>query len=116
MEYLEANLDWLKAKLDAHKGKLILFDCPGQAELYTHHNSMQKIVAQLQQWHFRVAAVHLVDAHHCCDASKFIAILLLSLSTMMHLELPHVNILSKIDLIQSYGQLGSVRIFVYCDN
>jgi len=29
-----------------------------------------------------------------------------SLSTMIRLELPHVNVLSKIDLIESYGKLN----------
>jgi len=53
----------------------------------------------------RLAAVHLVDAHLCTDPAKYISALLLSLSTMLHLELPHVNILSKIDLIEQYGKL-----------
>ncbi len=37
---------------------------------------------------------------------RYISALLLSLSTMLHLELPHVNVLSKIDLIRQYGRLG----------
>ncbi|RHY35245.1 hypothetical protein DYB32_000304, partial [Aphanomyces invadans] len=50
-------------------------------------------------------AVHLVDAHHCTDSAKFISVVLLSLSSMVRLELPHINVLSKMDLIQQYGQL-----------
>ena len=46
-----------------------------------------------------------MDAHLCSDPSKYISALLVSLSTMLHLELPHVNLLSKIDLIQQYGKL-----------
>jgi hypothetical protein len=135
MEFLEKNLDWLKGKLDAVQGQFLLFDCPGQAELYTHHTSVQNILAQLQKWKysvrssnkprilliksdsidqyhfsfalFQIATVHLIDAHHCCDASKFISVLLLSLSTMVHLGMPHVNILSKIDLVHQYGKLGA---------
>ena len=53
----------------------------------------------------RLAAVELVDAHLCSDASKFLAALLLSLSSMMHLELPHINVLSKADLVETYGEL-----------
>ena len=53
----------------------------------------------------RLAAVHLVDAHLCSDPAKYLSALLLSLSVMLHLELPHVNLLSKIDLIEQYGQL-----------
>ena len=40
------------------------------------------------------------------DASKFISVLLTSLSTMLQIELPHVNILSKADLIEKYGKLA----------
>ncbi len=49
--------------------------------------------------------MELVDAHLCSDAGKFLAALLLSLSSMMHLELPHVNVLSKADLVEAYGEL-----------
>ena len=54
----------------------------------------------------RLAVVHLVDAHLCTDASKYMSALLLSLSSMLHLEMPHVNVLSKMDMIQSYGPLA----------
>lgn len=40
------------------------------------------------------------------DAPRYISALLLSLSTMLHLELPHVNVLSKVDLVPQYGELG----------
>jgi len=39
------------------------------------------------------------------DASKYISVLMLSLRAMLHLELPHVNVLSKIDLLKQYGEL-----------
>lgn len=39
------------------------------------------------------------------DASKYISVLLLSLRTMLQLELPHLNVLSKMDLITQYGDL-----------
>lgn len=47
----------------------------------------------------------MVDAHHCADASKFIAVLLMSATMMLQLELPAVNVLSKVDLIEQYGSL-----------
>jgi hypothetical protein len=48
-------------------------------------------------------AVHLVDASHCGDPAKFIAAALLSLTAMIRLELPHVNVLSKVDLLAQQG-------------
>ncbi|KAM9268047.1 GPN-loop GTPase 2 isoform 1-T3 [Morus bassanus] len=106
MEYLEANFDWLQEKLAAFRGHYYLFDCPGQVELYTHHEALKNVFAQLAKWNFRLAAVHLVDSHYCTDPGKFISVLCTSLSTMLHVELPHVNILSKMDLIEQYGKLA----------
>lgn len=34
---------------------------------------------------------------------------MLSLRAMLHLELPHINVLSKVDLIKQYGDLGTIR-------
>ncbi|KAF4088004.1 hypothetical protein AMELA_G00077820 [Ameiurus melas] len=106
MEYLEANLDWLEAKLKQHHDCYFLFDCPGQVELYTHHSAVRNIFAQLSKWNFRLTAVHLVDSHYCADPAKFISVLCTSLSTMLQVELPHVNVLSKMDLIEQYGKLA----------
>lgn len=106
MEYLEANLDWLRDKLVSLKGHYFLFDCPGQVELCTHHSALKNVFAQLAKWGFRLAAVHLVDSHYCTDPGKFISVLCTTLSTMLHVELPHVNVLSKMDLIEQYGKLA----------
>ncbi|NXP58029.1 GPN2 GTPase, partial [Chloropsis cyanopogon] len=106
MEYLEANADWLRDRLRALRGHYLLFDCPGQVELYTHHGALKNVFAQLAKWDFRLAAVHLVDSHYCTDPGKFISVLCTSLSTMLHVELPHVNVLSKMDLIEQYGKLA----------
>ncbi|KAM4873126.1 GPN-loop GTPase 2 [Thomomys bottae] len=106
MEYLEANLDWLRAKLEPLRGHYLLFDCPGQVELCTHHGALRNIFSQMAQWDLRLTAVHLVDSHYCTDPAKFISVLCTSLATMLHVELPHVNLLSKMDLIEHYGKLA----------
>lgn len=43
--------------------------------------------------------MNVVDGHNCLDPYKFIASVLSSLSTMLLLELPHINVLSKLDLV-----------------
>ncbi|KAI8922715.1 hypothetical protein BC831DRAFT_474809 [Entophlyctis helioformis] len=107
IEYLEANMDWLMGRLAEHKDKYILFDCPGQVELFTHHNAIKSIIDRLaKEADYRLCAVHLVDAHYCVDPSKYVAMLLVSLKTMIQLELPHINVLSKVDLMESYGKLA----------
>uniref|UniRef100_A0A8C5LIR0 GPN-loop GTPase 2 n=1 Tax=Leptobrachium leishanense TaxID=445787 RepID=A0A8C5LIR0_9ANUR len=106
MEYLQTNLDWLQSRLQSMRGTYFLFDCPGQVELYTHHPALPSILRRLGEWGLRLCAVHLVDSHYCTDPAKFISVLCTSLSTMLHVELPHVNILSKMDLIEQYGRLA----------
>lgn len=102
IEYLEANLDWLQTKLkDISSDTYILIDCPGQVELYTHHTAIRNILHSLQREDFRLAAVHLIDGIYCTDPSKYIAILLTSLTAMINVEMPHVNVLSKFDLVDS---------------
>lgn len=103
MEFLENNLDWLQSALKAHEGHYFLFDFPGQVELFTSHNSVRNIVAAMQKFPMQLCAVNLVDSHYCSDGMKFISVLLMSLSCMIKLELPHVNVLSKIDLLEAMG-------------
>ncbi|GAA5972909.1 hypothetical protein JCM11641_003998 [Rhodosporidiobolus odoratus] len=84
----------------------VVFDTPGQVELSTDHGSLKRITQHLQKkLAFRLAAVHLMDASHILDASKYVAILLLALRTMLQLELPHINVLSKVDLLGQSGDL-----------
>jgi GPN-loop GTPase len=126
MEYLDANYDWLEDRLkELGKDAYVLFDLPGQVELSTNHNSLKRIIEKLGksgfrvrdpstfprtrslvQWRIQLAAVHLCDSHYITDAAKYVSVLLLSLRAMLHLELPHINVLSKIDLLTQYGDLG----------
>jgi GTPase SAR1 family protein len=85
IEFLEANLDWLIDALERLKDCYVLIDMPGQVELYTHHYSVRNMLQKLTtNYNHRLTAVHLVDAHHCSDPAKFIAVLLVTLSTMVH--------------------------------
>lgn len=105
MEYLEANFDWLLEQL-ASKGEkqYFLFDVPGQVELYSHHSSLGKIFTLLQtKAEINVCTIHLVDSHHCSDAGKFISALMVSLCAMLRIGLPHINVLSKVDLLKKHA-------------
>jgi len=105
LEYLEKNILWLKERLEKYSDSYVIFDCPGQVEIYTHHHILKNIVRHLSKWNCRLTAVHLVDSRVCTDAGVYIAALLVSLNAMLELELPHVNVLSKIDLLRTYGSL-----------
>lgn len=96
----------------------LIFDCAGQSELYTHHKVMKNIIKKLtnKNSHFdlRLVCLNLCDAYHASDFSKYIAVVMNSLSTMINLELPHLNILSKVDKIESYGKTR-FNLDFYCE-
>jgi len=106
LEYLNENVDWLLKKLqELEPNKYLIFDFPGQLELFTHCSSVLDIMKELTKLNYRLTVVNLIDAHHCSDPSKFIAASLLSLTIMVRLEMPHINVLSKIDLMNQFGIL-----------
>ncbi|GAM25637.1 hypothetical protein SAMD00019534_088120 [Acytostelium subglobosum LB1] len=106
IEYLEQNIDWLiHDNLSKFKDHYIIFDCPGQVELYTHYKSMSNILEQLVKQSFRLTVIQVFDSFYCKAAATFISVLLVSLSSMLRIEMPHINVLSKIDLIETNGPL-----------
>ncbi|XP_013188744.2 GPN-loop GTPase 2 [Amyelois transitella] len=102
MEYLEKNIDWLLNQIENDNCTNFIFDMPGQVELYCHHDSLCKIFSKLTEANLQLCVVHLVDSHHCSDAGKFIAALMLSLSAMLKIGLPHINLLTKVDLLKKH--------------
>ena len=73
MEFLEKNISWLDKKISDFRNHYFIFDCPGQIELYTHHNSVKNILNHLEKdLGMRLCVVQLVDSHYCSDAGKLI--------------------------------------------
>lgn len=84
----------------------LIFDCPGQVELFTHHTSLYKIFKKLTKVSkLRLCVVSLVDCIQLTSPSQYISTLLLTLRSMLQLDLPQVNVISKIDMLLNYGEL-----------
>lgn len=115
MEFLEMNVDWLIKKILSLKDKYLLIDCPGQVELYTHHGSMCKIVEKLGENMIRLCSVHMTDSHHCSDPSKYLSALMVCTSTMLHLGLPHINVMTKLDEMKKFKDNLDFNIDFYTE-
>ena len=99
MEFLLQNSDWLRDQLDEFADDdYIMLDCPGQVELYSHLPIMHNLAKQLTAWGYQVVSVYLLDALFVLEPSKFISGCLLSLSCMLQVQTPHVNIITKCDI------------------
>ena len=105
MEFLLKNINWLFERLKDYPDHYVLFDFAGQVELFTSNTNVNAIIKELEKHGFRLVAVNLVDSFYCSNPEIFISASLTSLITMINLELPAVNILSKIDLISKYGDV-----------
>ncbi|THX19838.1 putative ATP binding protein [Aureobasidium pullulans] len=109
LEELQENFEWLDEGLKELSDSYILFDCPGQVELFTHHNTMPNLFHRLEKIGFRVRllyyfschytliVVHLLDSLTLSRPTLYISSLLLCLRSMLHLPFPLVNVLTKID-------------------
>lgn len=107
MEYFEDSLeDWLSETLEGYgEDDCIIFDCPGQIELYSHHTAFRSFVDQMTAWGWRLVAVYMLDSQFITDGAKFIAGCMQCQAAMMNLELPHVNVMSKVDLVEDKSVL-----------
>lgn len=119
MEYLEAHADEIiatKLRPRLNNCNYILLDFPGQVELYTHspcvHRFLHRVIKALD---LRLTMVQLIDSQYCTEASKFLSATLLGTTTMIRLELPAVNVLSKVDLMAQYGNDLPMQLDFFTD-
>ncbi|THH14988.1 hypothetical protein EW146_g5427 [Bondarzewia mesenterica] len=103
-EYLLRNMDWLEEELGDYDDDYLIIDCPGQIELYTHHPFLPTLVKNLNRLGLRTCAVYLLDSQFMEDKYKFFSGVLSAMSAMVNLEIPWINIMSKMDLVTSSSE------------
>lgn len=115
-EFLLNNLDWLDEEIGDYNDEYLIFDCPGQIELYTHVPVLPTIVRHLQRLlNFNLCATYLLEAPFVVDRLKFFLGALSAMSAMILLELPHINILSKVDLVKNEVSRRELKRFLNPD-
>ncbi|QSZ30424.1 hypothetical protein DSL72_004947 [Monilinia vaccinii-corymbosi] len=116
-EFLLENLDFLSEAIEPLTEEyLIIIDMPGQIELYTHIPILPALVKFLTRTgalDINLCAAYLLEATFVVDRAKFFAGTLSAMSAMIMLEVPHVNILSKMDLVK--GQVGKRQLKRFLD-
>ena len=60
LEELEHNFSWFESELSKLRDEYILFDCPGQVELFTHHDSLRRIFFAIQKLGYRVCSSFII--------------------------------------------------------
>lgn len=99
-EFLMDNLDWFDQELGDFEDDYLIIDMPGQIELYTHIPILPSLARHLETLGFKLCATYLLESPFVVDKAKFFAGVMSAMSAMVMLEVPHLNVLSKIDLIR----------------
>ena len=119
-EFLLENLDFLTEALDGlTEDYLIIIDMPGQIELYTHIPILPALVKFLGApgaLDIRLCAAYLLEATFVVDRAKFFSGTLSAMSAMILLEVPHLNILSKMDLVKGQVRKRDLKRFLMPDS
>jgi GPN-loop GTPase len=114
-EFLLQNLDFLSNAIEPLTEEyMIIFDLPGQIELYTHIPLLPSLIRHLSimgPLNISLCAAYLLEATFVVDKPKFFAGTLSAMSAMMNLELPHINVLSKMDLVKDSMNPKQMRRF-----
>ena len=104
-DQLLVDIEWLQDEISRQGDKFFIFDLPGQIELFTHSTLVQQILEILRiKMRFSLVTVNLVDSVLCTNRSAYVSALLSSLSTGIRLDTPHVNVLTKIDLVRGFKE------------
>ncbi|KAH0793862.1 GPN-loop GTPase 3 [Histomonas meleagridis] len=112
MEVIVEDHDWFDEEIGNHDYDYLLIDLPGQIELFSHLNILPQLFKNLEDKGYHLCGVFLLDSQFMIDPSKFLSGSLVAISVMTMLEIPHVNLLSKCDLLTE-EQMN--RIDEFCD-
>ncbi|KAA8897846.1 GPN-loop GTPase [Sphaerosporella brunnea] len=113
-EFLMENLDWLESELeDTTEEFITIFDCPGQIELYSHVPILPNLCKHLSMhMSYNLCAAYLIESTFVVDKAKFFAGTLSAMSAMIMLSIPHLNILSKMDLVKNQVTKRELKRFL----
>ncbi|KAL0092340.1 GPN-loop GTPase [Phycomyces blakesleeanus] len=104
LEFLLNNIEWLEEEIGSYDDDYLIIDCPGQIELYTHFPIMRRLCEQLGRWNMAICGVYCLESQFIEDKSKYFSGVLSAMSAMVNLEISHINVMTKMDLVQGdYG-------------
>ena len=115
-EHLLANPSFLSEALEPlPETNLIIIDMPGQIELYTHIPVVPQLVKTLTSagsLGINLCATYLLESTSALDTARYFAGTLSAMSAMLLLEIPHVNVLSKMDLVKGVVTKKQLKRFI----
>ena len=106
INFLNDNISWLEEQINQEKYSdyfYYLIDTPGQIEIFTVSPEFKNIcdyITNEKKLNIKLCCVNLIECINMCDMPKYIFSIFSVLNSMINLELPQVNFISKCDLIK----------------
>ena len=106
INFLNDNIKWLEEQINQEKFSdyfYYLIDTPGQIEIFTVSPEFKNIcdyITNQKKLNIKLCCVNLIECINMCDMPKYIFSIFSVLNSMINLELPQVNFISKCDLIK----------------
>lgn len=97
-DMLALNVKELEERIGEYRADYIIFDTPGQLELFVFRSAGKVIVEQLGKKNSILA--FLIDPSLATTPASFTSQLMLSATTQFRLDIPLINILTKIDIVE----------------
>lgn len=98
VDLISAHIDTIQEEINDLGADFLLFDAPGQIELFAFRDTGPIIVSSLGSENRLL--MYLVDAALARTPAGFVSTLLLSASVMVRFNLPQINTLSRADLLK----------------
>lgn len=96
-DMLALNAKEVEERLGEYRADYVLIDTPGQLELFVFRSTGRVIIEQLGKE--KALLLFLIDPSLATTPSHFVSQLMLSATTQFKLDVPLVNILTKIDIV-----------------
>jgi GTPase SAR1 family protein len=87
----------IREMLDLNEGRYIIFDTPGQMELFSFREATRELVKSLVPNSY---LVYLVDPFNARTPTGFVTQLMLSALSRLRFQVPSIEVLSKADLME----------------
>ena len=116
MEYLMDNLQWLEKEINLCFENYFILDLPGQIELYFHNSLVKELVSYLNnKCNLNIVGLFMLDCQFIVDIGKFFSGTIVALTCMLSIDIPHYNILNKLDLVRNVPK-SILEKFFYPDS
>lgn len=101
LESMLYDKEFLDDALSGYHDDFLIVDCPGQIEIFLHTNIMKDVIEIFKENDYFITVAFLLDSQFVQDRNKFLAGALNAMSAMIRLQVPHVNIITKLDLLDN---------------